>query len=150
MAKEACLAANFFVDRYKHSFYVLLGRRWCIFLSSPLGAATIESVFGAASGHNAFCEVADPGRLAVLRVCVGCFSCLLVAGGVSGSVFCPRFRSNDSSESTRAVGSESCPAGAKARTIAAESGTLGAAARAGHQKSRGAARAQARNRSSDA
>ena len=137
---KACLA-DLFGDRYKHSFYVLLGRRWCIFLSSPLGAVTIESVFGAASGDNAFCEVADPGRLAVLRVCVECFSCLLVAGGASGNLFCPRFRSNDSAESTSAVGSESCPAGAKARTLAAESGTLGAVARAGHQKSRGPASA---------
>src|SRR3984885_6535595 len=115
-------------------------------LSSPLGAATIESVFGAASGDNAFCEVADPGRLAVLRVCVECFGCLLVAGGVSGSLFRAKCRADDSAESTSAVGSESCPAGAKARTLAAESRTFGAVARAGHQKSRGAASAQARNR----
>ena len=144
---EACLAANFFGDRYKHSFYVLSGRRWCIFTQFPLGAATIESVFGAASGDSAFCEAADPGRPAVLRVCVECFSCLLVAGGVSESLFRAKSRANDSAESTSAVGSESCPAGAKARTLAAESGTLSAVARAGHQKSRGAASAKARNRS---
>ena len=118
--------------------------------SSPLGAATIESVFGAASGDNAFCEAADPGSPAVLRVCVECFSCLPVAGGVSGTLFRAKCHSNDSSESTSAVGSKSCPAGAKARTLAAESGTLGAVARAGHQKSRGPASAKARNRSPDA
>src|ERR1700723_3046829 len=63
---EACLTADLFGDRYKHSFYVLWGRRWCIFLSSPLERQRLSLSLGRRL------EITHSVRLPILAALLSC------------------------------------------------------------------------------